>query len=146
MLIREMKENDLKEVYAIEQETFSDPWRKEDFLDSLTEPNNGYLIAELDGAIAGYCGYWGIAGEGYIYNVAVKKEYRRQQVGFRLLSDLIKRAEVKGIAAFTLEVRVTNEAAIRLYEKLGFVQSGIRKEFYTKPVEDAVIMWRKPIQ
>jgi ribosomal-protein-alanine N-acetyltransferase len=69
MEIRKMTEADLPEVCAIENDTFSDPWREEDFRSSLKEPNNDYLIAEVDGKLAGYCGYWGIAGEGYIYNV-----------------------------------------------------------------------------
>jgi len=146
MLIRNMTETDLSEVCAIEQETFSDPWSEEDFRGSLHEANNGYLIAEIDENVVGYCGYWGIAGEGYIYNIAVKKEYRRQQIGYQLLKKLIETSQDKGVDTFTLEVRSTNEAAIHLYETLGFERAGIRKDFYSKPKEDAVIMWRKPIQ
>ncbi len=146
MLIRDMKEADLPEVCRIEQEIFSDPWSYEDFRDSYLSENNSYLIAEVDSEIAGYCGYWGVADEGYIYNVAVREEYRRQQVGYRMLSELIWQAKDRGITALTLEVRQTNEAARRLYERLGFVNAGIRKDFYTKPKEDAVIMWLKPIQ
>jgi ribosomal-protein-alanine N-acetyltransferase len=146
MLIRTMTEADLPEVCAIEQETFSDPWSEEDFYSSLNEANNGYLIAEIDGSVVGYCGYWGIAGEGYIYNVAVKKDYRRQQIGYQLLKNLLDTSLEKGIATFTLEVRSSNEAAIRLYEGLGFERAGLRKDFYSKPKEDAVIMWLKPIQ
>jgi ribosomal-protein-alanine N-acetyltransferase len=141
-----MTEADLTEVCAIEQETFSDPWSEEDFRSSLREANNGYLIAEIDGKVAGYCGYWGIAGEGYIYNVAVKKEYRRQQIGQGMLKNLIASSLDKGIATFTLEVRSSNEAAIQLYQRLGFERAGLRKDFYSKPKEDAVIMWLKPIQ
>jgi ribosomal-protein-alanine N-acetyltransferase len=146
MLIRNMTEIDLPEVCAIERETFSDPWSEEDFRGSLSEANNGYLIAEIEGCVVGYCGYWGIAGEGYIYNVAVKKEYRRQQIGYQLLKNLIESSKDKGVDTFTLEVRSSNEAAIHLYETLGFERAGIRKDFYSKPKEDAVIMWWKPIQ
>jgi ribosomal-protein-alanine N-acetyltransferase len=146
MIIRKMTEADLPEVCAIEQETFSDPWSGEDFKSSLNEANNGYLIAEEDGEIAGYCGYWGIAGEGYIYNVAVKEKFRRQRIGYRMLKALLEESTGRGITSFTLEVRYSNEAAIRLYEALGFMRAGIRKDFYTKPKEDAVIMWLKPIQ
>ncbi len=146
MLIRDMKEADLPEVCRIEQEIFSDPWSYEDFKDSYLSESNSYLIAEVDGEIAGYCGYWGVADEGYIYNVAVREEYRRQQVGYRMLSELIRQAKGRGITALTLEVRQSNDAARRLYERLGFVTAGIRKDFYTKPKEDAVIMWLKPIQ
>jgi ribosomal-protein-alanine N-acetyltransferase len=141
-----MTEADLPEVCAIEQDTFSDPWSKEDFCSSFHEENNGYMIAEIDGKVVGYCGYWGIVGEGYIYNVAVKKEYRKQRIGYHLLKNLIDMSKNKGIVSFTLEVRCSNEAAIHLYETLGFESAGVRKDFYSKPKEDAVIMWLKPIQ
>lgn len=146
MTIRKMKEEDLAEVCEIEQATFSDPWSAEDFLSSLKEPNNDYLVAVIDGTIAGYCGYWGIAGEGYIYNVAVKKDCRRQRIGYQMLKALLEESSGRGITSFTLEVRYSNEAAIRLYESMGFQSAGIRKDFYTKPKEDAVIMWLNPIQ
>lgn len=146
MLIRRMMEADLEQVCVIEQETFSDPWSREDFMDSLKESNNGYLVAIMDEGIAGYCGYWGIVGEGYIYNVAVKKEYRRHKIGYRMLKALMEEAKGRGITSLTLEVRYSNEAAIGLYETLGFERAGIRKDFYTKPKEDAVIMWLKLIQ
>lgn len=146
MEIRKMTEADLIEVFAIEQETFSDPWSEEDFLSSLNEANNGYLVAEIEGKVVGYCGYWGIVGEGYIYNVVVKKEFRRQQVGNLMLKTLLEQSLKQGIDSFTLEVRSSNEAAIRLYESLGFERAGLRKDFYSKPKEDAVIMWLKRIQ
>ncbi|HKL79415.1 MAG TPA: ribosomal protein S18-alanine N-acetyltransferase [Mobilitalea sp.] len=146
MLVREMKEADLASICAIENETFSAPWSEEDFFKSFHDENNSYLVTEEDGKIVGYCGYWGIAGEGNIYNVAVKKEYRRQGVGFLMLCQLIKQARERGITSCTLEVRQSNEAAIRLYERLGFESVGIRRGFYTKPPEDAVIMWLRSIQ
>jgi len=146
MQIRKMTMEDLQQVCAIENETFSDPWSEEDFSNSLQEANNAYLLAELDGVIAGYCGYWGIAGEGYIYNVAVKQEFRRQGLGYQMLKTLIDESADRGITSFTLEVRASNEPAIRLYESLGFESAGLRKDFYRKPKEDAVIMWVKRIQ
>lgn len=146
MMIRKMTELDLPQVCAIEQETFSDPWTEEDFRSSYKEPNNEYLVAEQDGEVAGYCGYWGIAGEGYIYNVAVKKDFRRNKIGFQMLKALLAESSDRGITSFTLEVRHSNEAAIRLYESLGFERAGLRKDFYSKPKEDAVIMWLKLIQ
>ena len=146
MLIREMMDTDLAEVCRIEQEIFSNPWSYEDFEDSYKSENNTYLIVEVDGRIAGYCGYWGIADEGYIYNVAVREGYRRQQIGYRMVKELILHAKDKGITALTLEVRQSNEAARSLYERLGFMKAGVRKDFYTKPKEDAVIMWLQSIQ
>ena len=146
IVIRKMTEKDLLQVTEIEQETFSQPWSREDFLSSLNEANNDYLVAEEEGSIAGYCGYWGIAGEGYIYNVAVKKEYRKKGIGTIMLKNLLEESKSRGIESFTLEVRSSNDAAIHLYESLGFERAGIRKDFYTRPKEDAVIMWLKLIQ
>ena len=145
MLIRNMSADDLDEVYGIEEESFSDPWSKASFLESLSNPNNQYIVATLDGVVVGYCGYWGVAGEGYIYNVAVNSKARRQGIGFRMLEELIAQAGSRGISALTLEVRKSNTSAINLYKKLGFTEAGIRKDFYSKPVEDAIIMWRSSI-
>lgn len=146
MVIRRMEEADLSQVCAIEQQIFSEPWTQEDFQQALKNKNNGYLVAEVDGQVAGYCGYWGIPPEGYIYNVAVQKEYRRQLIGYQLLCKLIEMAKVNGIQALSLEVRYSNTPAIQLYKRLGFEEVGIRKDFYSKPTEDAIIMWLKPIQ
>jgi ribosomal-protein-alanine N-acetyltransferase len=146
MMIRKMTEADLPEVCVIENETFSDPWSEKDFSDSLLDEMNGYLVAVIDGRVAGYCGCWGVAGEGNIYNVAVKKEYRRCHIGETMLKTLIRQFEERGITSFTLEVRASNEPAIRLYQSLGFEAAGVRRDFYTKPKEDAIIMWLNRIQ
>ena len=146
MEIRKMTETDLPEVCKIENESFSDPWSERSFRDSLMDEKNGYLVAVVDGKIAGYCGLWGIAGEGDIYNVAVKNEFRRKHIGEALLKTLIQQSIERGITSFTLEVRASNEPAIKLYESLGFHGVGTRKDFYTKPKEDAVIMWLDRMQ
>lgn len=145
MLIRDMTADDVDAVYEIEQITFSDPWSKSSFLESMAEASNHYLVVIIEGRVVGYCGYWGVAGEGYIYNVAVKEGYKRQGIGFRMLEELIRQAISRGITSLTLEVRQSNEAAINLYKKLGFTEVGARKDFYTKPTEDAIIMWINPI-
>lgn len=146
MIIRKMSEEDLESVSIIERENFSQPWSKEDFRTATMNTNNLYLVVEIDGEIVGYCGYWGVIGEANIYNVAVKEEFRRRHIGYRMLSDLINKGMYNNITAFTLEVRCSNTSAIRLYERLGFINRGTRKDFYTKPNEDAVIMWLIPIQ
>jgi ribosomal-protein-alanine N-acetyltransferase len=130
MDIRKMTEADLPEVYAIELETFSDPWSEDDFRSSIQDQNNNYLVADAGGKVVGYCGFWGVVGEGDIFNVAVKKEFRGQHIGFTMLNALIRDALNKGITALTLEVRITNEPAIHLYESLGFEKEGIRRDFY----------------
>ncbi len=141
MVIRQMKMEDMEQVYAIESSSFSRPWSKESFLSSLQNPQNLYLVAELDGIILGYCGLWGIVGEGEITNVAVNRKYRNQGVGEALLTELIRQARNMDITAFTLEVRQSNLSAIHLYHKLGFVETAVRKNYYEAPIEDALIMW-----
>lgn len=141
MIIREMKPEDLEQVCQIENNLFSSPWKHHDFLSSIQDENNVYNIVEDEDEIVAYSGLWGVAGEGQINNVAVKKEYQGKHIGFLMLNDLISKGRVKNLNAFTLEVRVSNERAIRLYHQIGFYDAGIRKNFYDKPKEDALIMW-----
>lgn len=140
-LIRKMVVNDLEEVCKIEQESFSMPWTKEAISDSLKNENNVYLVAEYAGRIAGYCGMWNIAGEGQINNVAVDKAYRGKGIASKMMKVFIEEGRKKNLIEFTLEVRESNLAAIRLYEKAGFQKEGMRKDFYDSPKENAVIMW-----
>lgn len=141
MLIRQMQEEDMDQVYAIESSSFSRPWSRDSFSKSLSNPNNHYLVVEENGIIIGYCGLWGIVGEGEITNVAVDSHYRNQGIGEAMLEELIRQALDAGIDAFTLEVRLSNLSAIHLYHKLGFQDKAIRKNYYEAPIEDALIMW-----
>lgn len=141
MIIRQMLLEDLEQVCEIEEQIFSKPWSQKGFKDALNKTNNIYLLAEIDKMIVGYCGLWNIAGEGQITNVAVKEEFRNQKVGTVLLSRLIEEGRKKQITTFTLEVRESNQYAIRLYQYLGFKSFGIRKDFYQAPKENAIIMW-----
>ncbi len=136
-----MEEKDLDQVCEIENKTFSQPWTREDFSISIKNENHIYIVAEEGNEIAGYCGLWMVAGEGQINNVAVREDFRQKGVGYGMLCYLLELGREKNQDAFTLEVRVGNEAAIRLYEKLGFRSLGIRRGFYEKPKEDANIMW-----
>lgn len=142
MIIREMEAADVEEVARIEAEVFAQPWSMESFLAEVKTPNHIYLVAEDCGKIIGYCGLWEVAGEGQITNVCVAPEQRGKYVATQMLEELLKKAVSLKVGAITLEVRVSNELAIRLYEKLGFRVAGIRKEFYSHPKEDAKIMWR----
>lgn len=143
MNLRYMKREDLDQVYAIEQTLFTRPWSRQDFLDALSKEENIYLVAEDKEQILGYCGVWGVAGEGQITNVAVKKEYQGNGVGTALLRYTLKEGESRKLYTYTLEVRVSNHAALHLYEKMGFHSVGIRKDFYDLPQEDAMIMWKE---
>lgn len=139
--IRRMEEGDLDQVCAIEEETFSMPWSRKSFQDTISYYHTLFLVAELDGEIAGYCGCYQSLEEAEITNIAVRRQLRGHGIGRRLLTELMRLGKEQGAFAYTLEVRVSNQAAIHLYESLGFVSFGIRKNFYEKPREDAMIMW-----
>lgn len=141
--VRELREEDCKELSRIEQESFSMPWSEEDFRMLLTRDYCRYVVAEADGRVVGCCGFTNSCNEGNIDNVVVDAAYRGQGIGQKMLQEALAIGEAEGIEAFTLEVRVSNEAAIHVYEKLGFKSEGVRPRFYEKPVEDAMIMWRR---
>lgn len=141
--IRKLREDDIGALAAIEAEAFSMPWSKRDFEDLLCRSYCFYLVALADGEIAGCCGYTNLCSEANIDNVVVAEKYRGLGVGQAMLGELIRRGEADQVEAFTLEVRVSNAAAIHIYEKCGFRSEGIRPNFYEKPREDAMIMWRR---
>ena len=138
--VRTMEERDVPYVSKIENEIFSLPWSEKSFIDAACNPDNIYLVCERTGEIAGYCGMWTVMGEGNVTNVAVHPSYRRQGVAEALLKEMERRAKEKSVTIFFPEVRQSNEAAKKLYEKLGYSPIGTRKRFYERPVEDAIVM------
>ena len=143
MTIRALTAADVEEVSRIEQETFSMPWQPQDFLEMVEADYAYYYVAEEDGEIAGCCGIRNMAGEGEITNEEDKKKFRRRGIGRALMEYMLKEAELLGMESATLEVRISNTPAIRLYESLGFQGEGVRPNFYEKPKEDALIMWKR---
>ena len=142
--IRRMTIEDVDSVSMLEEKTFSMPWHRESFIDMIENPLALYMVACEEDKLAGTCGMITVAGEADISNVAVDEKYRRQGVAFMLVGEAMHvAAKDYRVKDFTLEVRASNEAAIGLYEKLGFVSEGIRPGFYEQPVEDAVIMWKR---
>lgn len=141
--IRRMTREDLEQVAKLEKEIFSMPWSYQSFQNALDREDTIYLVAEEDGRVAGYCGLMQILEEGDITNVAVDSSYRRCHVAQSMLSQLFCLARERGVEQITLEVRESNKAARGLYQKLGFLEEGIRKNFYEKPTEHAVIMWKR---
>lgn len=138
--IRAMQPEDADEVAAIESRTFSQPWSKQGFLDSLALEHAVFFVAEEDNRILGYIGMYVSLDEGEITNVAVDSDARCRGIGALLVEVMKKEARLRGVTQIVLEVRVSNESAIRLYERNGFVNQGIRKGFYDMPKEDAYIM------
>ena len=142
--VRKMKKEDLDRVSQIEKECFSTPWSRDAFEDMIDNEAALYMVAEDNGYIVANCGVIVAAGEGDICNVAVDPSYRKRGIAELLLTRIMEEASSKmAVEAFTLEVRISNRAAISLYEKLGFVNEGIRPGFYTSPKEDAVIFWKR---
>lgn len=142
ILIRAMRPEDLLQVCAVEKENFSLPWSEKSFRESMEREDTVFLSALIGEEVVGYLGCYCICGTGEITNVAVKKEHRRKGIGGLLLEQLYLEGAKHETEEFFLEVRESNEAAIALYACQGFVKEGIRKNFYEKPVEHAVIMWR----
>lgn len=142
LVIRKMQPEDLTQVCEIEKENFSLPWSEKSFLESMERNDTIFLTALAGNEVAGYLGCYCIAGTGEITNVAVKASYRRKGIGRMLLEKLYEEGAALETKEFFLEVRESNEAAIGLYAQQGFVKEGIRKNFYEKPVENAIVMWK----
>ena len=141
--VREMTLDDLEQVMVIERENFSVPWTDNGFFSLLLRQDTQFLVAEDGDQIAGYCGAVMVPDEGDITNVSVAKSRQGQGIGSQLVKELIGRAAEAGVTRHFLEVRRSNDKALRLYEQLGFVREGIRKVYSEEPVEDAVLMSRR---
>lgn len=140
---RRMTPEDVPFISKLEEETFSMPWSADSFLEMISKEDARYYVAEEDGRLLGGCGVLMIAGEGNITNVVIAPQARNRGIGTAMLRHLMAEGEREGLTAYTLEVRVSNAAAIHVYEKLGFESAGIRPGFYEKPDEDAMIFWKR---
>ena len=138
-MIRFFSQGDEKGIAELEKDCFSHPWSEAAVLESH-QNNTLFLLFEEEGRLLGYAGMQTVLSEGNITNVAVTASARKKGVGSALIDALIVYAKEHGISLIALEVRESNLAAKRLYEKKGFSAVGIRKRFYSDPTEDAVIM------
>ncbi len=142
--IRELRYEDVDAVCSLEEEAFSMPWHKQSFIEMIENKDALYLVAIEDNQVVGCCGLRSIVGEGDISNIVVKKECQGRGIAQLMLKELMETGNKRfQIESFTLEVRLSNQNAIHIYEKLGFNSEGIRKNFYEKPTEDAMIMWKR---
>ncbi len=140
MKIRQMQKEDARAVWEIECLSFPDPWSLADIeKEACGQTPAFYLVCLEEERVIGFAGFWKIMDEGHITNVAVHPDFRKKGVGDLLVAALLKEGKKRGIRAFTLEVRVSNQGAIHLYEKHGFFQAGRRKQYYK--TEDGLIMW-----
>ena len=145
---RKLKLRDLTAIEEIERSSYPTPWSRSMFAGELAKPSSiclgaidleanrliGYLI------ISRYVDAW------HVMNIAVAEDYRRRRIATRLIERLFEVTSGDGRRDYTLEVRVSNEAAIRLYESLGFKARGVRRGYYTDNREDALIMWKDPVR
>ncbi len=139
-----MTSDHLDQAAEIERICFSDPWSRRMLSEHLENECAATLVAQgEDGTVLGYAGVLVVLDEGYITNVAVRPEYRRQGVASQLLEVFARFAQGRELAFLSLEVRASNAAARALYAKHGYVQAGLRKNYYEHPREDAIIMTRE---
>ena len=135
----------IDEVLAIEEASFTNPWTREMYLAELE--NKGvascFLARDSGGAVIGFCSMWRVLDELHINNLAVLSAFRRTGVATALLTHVLREGVQSGAQRATLEVRRSNEPARSLYEKFGFSVAGVRRAYYTRPVEDALILWRE---
>ena len=139
MTIERMKEGHVAAVAELEKLCFADPWSEKSIASELNNPLALWLVAVEDGSLCGYIGSQSVMGESDMMNVAVHPDHRRKGVGEMLVLALCE-ALSKENASLALEVRASNAPAIALYEKLGFAQVGLRKNYYRNPKEDACIL------
>lgn len=131
---------EIPEVAKLEEKCFSSPWSEKALAESLQNESSYFVCAKSGEKVAGYSGMYYICDEGYVFNIAVDENFRKMKIGTNLLKHLTDFSKSKNLKFLSLEVRQSNIAAINLYEKLGFKNLGIRKNFYEFPKEHAVIM------
>lgn len=136
-----LSEQYIPAILEIEKEANSAPWSERSFKNELTNAQSIFVVALSGGQVAGYGGAWLVVDEAHITTVAVHKDFRGQGIGGKIMSELLRVAKERGASCSTLEVRASNQTAIHLYEKLGYVLTATRKKYYPDNNEDAVIMW-----
>ena len=143
ILIREADISDARDIAEVEIECFPKPWSEEDIRHDLSENGKARYYVAIDGGhVVGYMSVWALDYEGFINNIAVMPGYRRRHIASMLLETMLEATEAEGIVSHTLEVRKSNKAARRLYEKYDFKETAVRSHYYSDNGEDAIIMWR----
>jgi len=135
---------DLDGVLAIEEASFNNPTTREWYEAELQRPEvcHIYVLRTPDWPVAAFCAFWRVENQIHINNLAVRPELRGRGLASRLLSVVLAELALAGAERATLEVRRSNLPALRLYAKAGFVEAGVRRNYYTQPVEDALVLVR----
>ena len=141
-----MRRRHLRSVLRIESQVYPRPWSLSLFLSELAlRTSRSYLVARVDGVVVGYAGLMFTGDDGHVTTIAVDPAWHRCKIGSRLLVELAKQALDRGARNLTLEVRVSNTGAQKMYEQFGFANAGIRKNYYVETNEDALVMWAEHI-
>jgi ribosomal-protein-alanine N-acetyltransferase len=137
--------DEIDEVLAVERASFTNPWTREMYLSELKNEGVSFLFVARDdgGKLIGFCSFWRVFEEVHINNLAVDPGHRRQGVAASLLTHVLAEAPRLGATRALLEVRRSNGEARRLYERFGFSVAGTRRNYYSQPVEDALVLWRE---
>ncbi len=137
-------DEDLTGVLEVEDESFTNPWTRDMYRWELQNRQvcHIYVVRTADCRVAGFCAFWLVFDEIHINNVAIRPRFRGAGLGTALLRHVFREATRLGAHRATLEVRASNAGAIKLYERLGFREEGRRRQYYSQPVEDALILWR----
>lgn len=138
--IENMNESHVCDIAKIERQCFSKPWSEQAISAELSNESAHFYVLKADGETAGYIGMHCAADECYIANIGVDERLRRKGVGSALVNHAIKKAKEMKMSFISLEVRPSNAAANKLYERFGFERIGLRKNFYSAPKEDGLIM------
>jgi ribosomal-protein-alanine N-acetyltransferase len=146
-IARLSEDDDLDEVAALESASFSNPWSRDVLARELRNRDVArvYLLRDPARLLLAFCGCWFVADQLHINTLAVRDEFRRRGHATRLLRFIFAEAVAAGIESATLEVRRSNEAALKLYERFGFTVKGVRQNYYSQPVEDALVLWREKL-
>ena len=145
--IEPLAHDDIDDVLALEEASFTNPWTRAMY---EAELENGdvsfcFLARDANRTPVGFCSFWLVVDELHINNLAVLPDLRRQGIATMLLDFVITKGVGLGARRATLEVRRSNDPARWLYERKGFTVSGVRRDYYSKPVEDALVLWREDL-
>ena len=141
-----LESSHIAQILEIENRIHGAPWSEKSFRNELNHPQGVFLVAIADGRVAGYGGFWMVVDEAHITTVAVDPDLQGKGLGKRLMLELLDRAKARKMTCSTLEVRASNDRAIGLYQKLGYVTTACRKAYYPDNREDAIVMWLHDLQ
>lgn len=143
LALRDMTAADLPDVLAIERASFSTPWTEATFRGLLGRQDTELVVAAVEGRVVGYAVFWAVLEQGELGDLAVDRTWRRRGVAARLLREILDRATRRGTRELYLEVRASNQEAQRLYDRFEFATVGRRRDYYSSPREDALVLRRR---